>query len=141
MRFVCNAPGGKTWFGIETEAEAEAESALMGHAVGKYYRRAREEAIACYQPAPQTPSIERDIGLKGHVERTMPRFLTLRADDGTGLATAMLPPLGKGARDFRIIVVGPENVDPYDDHAAAIAALGKHVGLELDRERCYPYRR
>ena len=44
MRFVCDAPGGKIWFGIETEGEADAESVLMGHAVGKYYKRAREDA-------------------------------------------------------------------------------------------------
>ena len=36
MRYVCDAPGGATWFRIETEAEAEAEAALMRHAVDKY---------------------------------------------------------------------------------------------------------
>jgi hypothetical protein len=34
---------------------------------------------------------------------------------------------------------GPGNRDPYADHAEAIAALGRHVGLRLDRGRCYPY--
>ena len=29
MRYVCDAPSGKTWFQIETEAEAALESALM----------------------------------------------------------------------------------------------------------------
>ena len=33
MRYVCDAPGGKTWFRIETEAEAVAESETMRHAV------------------------------------------------------------------------------------------------------------
>jgi hypothetical protein len=141
MRYICDAPGDKTWFGIETEAEAEAESVLMSHAVARYYKRARAEAIACYTPAPSTPAIERDIGLKGHIERTMPRFATLRDGEGAGLATAMLPPEGVRAADFRIIVVGPENADPYDDHADAIAALGKRFGFPLPRERCYPYRR
>lgn len=139
MRFVCDAPGGATWFSIETESEAEAESALMGHAVARYWKRARDEAVACYAPAPSTPSIERDIGLKDHVTRTMPRFLTLRDSEGAGLATAMLPPEGDSA--FRIIVVGPENIDPYDAHEEAIAALSRHEGIPLPRERCYPYRR
>lgn len=139
MRYVCDAPNGATWFGIETEAEAEAESALMGHAVGKFYKRAREEAIGRYRPAASTPLIERDIGLGDHVRRTMPRFMTLRDPEGAGLATAMLPP--EGEDDHRIIVVGPENADPYVAHADAIAALGRAVGLELDRDRCYPYRR
>jgi hypothetical protein len=141
MRYICDAPGDRTWFGIETEAEAEAESALMAHAVVRYWRRARAEAIACYQPAPSTPAIERDIGLKAHVARTMPRFLTLRDGDGAGLATAMLPPEGLGEADFRIIVVGPENADPYDGHDDAISLLGKRFGLKLPRERCYPYGR
>ncbi len=35
MRFVCDAAGGKTWFRIETEAEAAQESELMRHAVEK----------------------------------------------------------------------------------------------------------
>ena len=139
MRFICDAPGGKTWFGMETEAEADAESALMHHAVGKFYKRARADAAASYAPPPSGPAIERDIGLKAHIERSMPRFLTLRDGDGAGLATAMLPPLGGGP--FRIIIVGPDNDDPYVAHADAIAALGEHLGLTLDPEACYPYRR
>ena len=35
MRYVCDAPGGKTWFRIETEAEASMESEGMRHAVEK----------------------------------------------------------------------------------------------------------
>lgn len=141
MRYECDAPGGKTWFGIETEAEADAESALMRHAVGKYFRRAREEAVARYRPPAAAAPIERDINLKNHIVRTMPRFLTLRDGEGEGLATAMLPPAGADADRFRTIIVGPDNDDPYVDHADAIAALGRHLGLTLDRERCYPYRR
>jgi hypothetical protein len=141
MRYVCDAPGGKTWFGMETEAEADAESALMQHAVAKFFRRTHDEAVACYRPAPSTAPLERDIGLKAHVARTMPRFLTLRDGDGAGLATAMLPPTGGDGRGFRIIIVGPENSDPYVAHGEAIAALGRHLGLTLDPERCYPYGR
>ena len=139
MRFICDAPDGKTWFGIETEAEADAEADLMRHAVGKFYKRARAEAIARYAPAPSAPAIERDIGLSGHIARSMPRFLTLRDGDGGGLATAMLPPTDGGP--FRIIIVGPDNDDPYVGHSDAIAALGVHLDLSLDPEACYPYRR
>ncbi|MDX2232984.1 MAG: hypothetical protein NW200_00670 [Hyphomonadaceae bacterium] len=141
MRFICDAPGGKTWFGMDTEAEAEAESALMNHAVVKFFRRTQEDAAARYAPPPNAAAFERDIGLKAHLARTMPRFLTLRDADGAGLATAMLPPAGVDERGFRTIIVGPDNADPYADHADAIAALGRHLGLSLDPERCYPYQR
>ena len=110
MQFVCDAPKGRTWFRIETEAEAAAESRLMRHAVEKHFQTAQQRARRSYVPG---PGLERDIGLKGHIARTMPVFLTLRADDGSGLATAMLPPGGKRLADFPIIIVGPENADPY----------------------------
>ncbi len=50
MRFVCDAEGGKTWFRIETEAEAARESELMRHAVEKHFRRAHEQASQAYGP-------------------------------------------------------------------------------------------
>src|SRR5262245_52521556 len=140
MEFVCDAVGGKTWFRLETEAEAATESDLMKHAVEKYFRREREKAVQSYQPA-QPSSIERDIGLKSHVTRAMPVFLTLRDRAGTPLATAMLPPLGQDDRQFRIIIVGPANGDPYPVEGESIEALGKHFGLTLDRARCFPYGR
>jgi hypothetical protein len=37
------------------------------------------------------------------------------------------------------LVTGYANQDPYPDHAAAIEALSKHVGVPLPRE-AYPYR-
>lgn len=138
MQYVCNAPGGRTWFRIETEAEAEAEAALMRHAVDKYFRRHLAEAHESYR-APSGAAFERNIGLRRHIERTMPLYLTLRADDGAGLATAMLPPEGRGQANFRTIVVGPDNSDPYVDQADAIAALGAKFALELKREDCFPY--
>ncbi|OPZ24721.1 MAG: hypothetical protein BWZ02_02785 [Lentisphaerae bacterium ADurb.BinA184] len=58
---------------------------------------------------------------------------------GTGLATAMLPPGGKPVAEFPIIIVGPENADPYSDHGDAIEALARHYQLPLPRARCYPY--
>ncbi len=138
MQYVCDAPDKRTWFRIETDAEAEAETRLMRHAVEKYFLREQQRARRSYQPG---QGIERDVALKGHIARSTPLFLTLRADDGGGLATAMLPPGGRNDPDFHFIIVGPENADPYLHHADAIAALGRHYDLRLDRDRCYPYAR
>lgn len=139
MQYICDAPGSKAWFRIETEGEAALESDAMGHAVEKYFRQAWEAAQTSYRPGP-IPVIEQNIGLKAHIRRTMPLFLTLRDAEGQALATAMLPPGGRRDPSFRIIVVGPENRDPYPEHEEAIEALGGHFGLTLDRSRCYPYR-
>jgi hypothetical protein len=133
MQYVCDAPAGATWFRIETEAEAEAESALMRHAVYRYFSRCADGARESYRPPAGAPTFEQEIGLKDHIARAMPIFLTLRADDGEGLATAMLPPLGRARARFNI-------ADPYVAHAPAIAALGAHYGLTLPRENCFPYR-
>jgi hypothetical protein len=138
MQFVCDAKKGRTWFRIETDAEAEAETAAMRHAVEKFFRREQDRARRSYVPG---PGLERDIGLKAHLVRTSPLFLTLRADDGEPLATAMLPAGGREDKDFHIIIVGPENADPYIAHADAISLLGKHYGIQLPRVRCYPYAR
>lgn len=138
MKYVCDAPGDRTWFQLETEGEAAAESALMDHAVEKHFLREQVRATTSYQPTSDI-FIERDIGLKDHIARAMPLFLTLRDMDGKGLATAMLPPGGRDDAGFRIIIVGPKNADPYSAQADAIAALGEHFGLVLDRARCFPY--
>jgi hypothetical protein len=53
----------------------------------------------------------------------------------------MLPPGGKEDAAFRVIVVGPDNGDPYPEHGPAIEALGRHFGLSLERSRCFPYQR
>src|SRR5215212_4785560 len=140
MRHVCDAPDGKTWFQIETEVEAARESALMGHAVEKLFRQAREHAKTSYVP-PSGSYIERDIGLKAHIQRVMPVFLTLRDQDGNGLATAMLPPSGQDARAVRPVIVGVGNSDPFLQHGEAIRVLGEYVGRILDRVWCYPYQR
>lgn len=139
MRYVCDA-GRNTWFEIETEAEAVLESQLMRHAVEKHFRQAYAEAVASYVPT-SGPVIEQNIGLKAHVRRAMPVFLTLRDPEGNGLATAMLPPDRRCDRTKRPIVVGPGNEDPYPEHGDAIRTLGEHYGLQLDRGRCYPYAR
>jgi|ERR671911_948138 hypothetical protein len=138
MQFICDAPGQKIWFRIDTEGEAALESHVMGHAVEKYFRQAWEAATGSYKSV-SSSFIEQDIGLKSHVQRTMPMFLTLRDGEGNALATAMLPPCGRQDMTFRIIIVGPENRDPYPDHEDAICKLGECFGLTLHRDRCYPY--
>ena len=140
MQYVCDATGGKTWFRIETEAEAAQESEIMRHAVEKHFRRAQEQASQAYTPPPG-PFVEQDIGRAAHIRRSMPVFLTLRDDEGKPLATAMLPPGGRAEPGFSPIVVGQANGDPYPEHGAAIQDLAAHVGIPLDRARCYPYRR
>ena len=140
MKYICDAPDGRTWFRLETEAEAAAESQAMKHAVEKHFREAKARAAASFVPA-STRYIEQEIGLKAHIQREMPLFLTLRDGEGEALVTAMLPPRGEPDPSFRPIIVGPRNEDPYPEHGDAIEALGDYFGLRLDRGRCYPYRR
>ena len=140
MRYVCDASGGKTWFRIETEGEAVVESEAMHHAVEKYFRKEHERAVQTFRPVSKV-SFEQEIGLKAHIQREMPLFLTLRDEDGTPLATAMLPPNGQDDRSFRPIIVGAGNADPYPEQGEAIRALAQHFGMTLERSRCYPYRR
>jgi hypothetical protein len=140
MRYVCDAPGGRTWFRIESEAEAVAESEAMRHAVEKYFRKEHDRAAQSFRPISKV-YFEQEIGLKAHIQREMPLFLTLRDDSGEPLATAMLPPNGREDRSFRPILVGPGNADPYPEQGDAIRALAQHYGITLERSRCYPYRR
>jgi hypothetical protein len=139
MQYICDAPGAKTWFRIETEGEAALESDAMSHAVEKHFRLAWEAATQSYRST-SSSFVEKNIGLKAHIQRVMPLFLTLRDAEGQALVTAMLPPGGGHESSFRIIIVGPENEDPYLDHGEAIRKLGEHFGLTLDRAHCYPYR-
>lgn len=140
MKFVCDAPGGKIWFRIETVAEAARESDLMGHALEKHFVNERNKAAQSFTPA-STVFIEQEIGLEAHVQREMPWFLTLRDGHGTPLANAMVRPRGRDDRAFMPIIVGPKNSDPYTANAEAITALGRHLGLTFERARCYPYGR
>jgi hypothetical protein len=140
MRYICDAPGGKTWFRLEAEAEAADESQAMHHAVEKFFRQEMTKAQQSFAP-PSRNFIEQEIGLRAHVQRTMPLFLSLRDDTGKPLVTAMLPPGGQADQSFRSIIVGDANNDPYPDHGEAIRALADHFGLDLDRAHCYPYRR
>ena len=140
MLFICDAPGGKAWFEIETEMEAARESQMMNHAVEKYFLRAQEAAVATYTPTSRA-FIEQDIGLASHIKASMPTFATLRDAEGNGLVTAMLPPKASKDRTFTSVVVGPSNTDPYPEHADAIGVLAAYFGVPLERDRCYPYRR
>jgi hypothetical protein len=140
MQYVCEVPP-NTWFRIETEAEAARESRDMNHAVEKYFKQAYEMAARAYVPPKSGHAFERNIGLKAHIQRTMPMFLTLRDGEGKALVTAMLPPAGQDDKSFKPIIVGHENSDPYPEHGEAIAKLGAHFGLVLDPARCFPYRR
>jgi hypothetical protein len=140
MEFVCDVSGGRTWFRIETEAEAAEESRLMRHAVEKHFRRAREEASQSFNPA-GVPYIEQDIRRATHIRRVTPAFLTLRDPEGVALVTAMLPSVKQNDLAFRPVIVGQGNSDPYPKHGDAIGALAKHFGITLDRMRCYPYHR
>jgi hypothetical protein len=140
MQYVCDASQ-YTWFRLETLAEAQEESRLMDHAVERYFREAYEKAQRSYTPPVGGRFIEQNIGLKDYIQRTMPMFLTLRSGDGTALVTGMLPPGGTTQAGVRPIIVGRANSDPYPEYGEAIAALARHVGLALDRERCFPYQR
>jgi hypothetical protein len=139
MQYVCDGLNG-TWFRMDTEGEAIRESQLMNHAVEKYFRQAAEDAAKTFVPPASTWAFEQKIGLRSHVQKLMPIFVTLRDGEGTGLVTAMLPPAGKDENSFRPIVVGPANADPYPKYGEDIKALARHYGLTLDRARCFPYR-
>ncbi len=140
MQYVCDA-GAATWFRIETLAEAALESRAMSHAVERYFRDAEETAAKSYTPPPGARLSEQNIGLRAHITRRMPLFLTLRDREGAALVTAMLPPAGAGPANFRPILVGPNNSDPYRDYPGAINLLAQHFDVTLDAARCYPYRR
>ena len=140
MQYVCDAPP-YTWFRFETEGEAALESRAMSHAVEKYFHEQYERAARSYVPPKSAHYVEQNIGLKGHIQKVMPRFLTLRDGEGRALVTAMLPPVGQDERAFRPIIVGVENTDPYPEYGGAIAKLGQHYKLALEPGRCYPYRR
>src|SRR5205085_10322640 len=109
-------------------------------AVAKNFRKRQDKAGQVFRPISKL-NFELEIGLKAHIRREMPLFLTRRDGDGEPLATAMLPPSGRDDRSFRPIIVGPGNADPYPDQGDAIRALAQHYGIALERARCYPYRR
>ena len=42
--------------------------------------------------------------------------------------------VGKAAPNFQVIIVGPENSDPYAKHSDAIRKLALHYNISLSRE-------
>jgi hypothetical protein len=66
IKFICDAPGGKAWFRLETESEAAMESTLMHHAVEKYFRQEKERATRSNRPTSRI-FVEQEIGLKAHL--------------------------------------------------------------------------
>jgi hypothetical protein len=141
MQYVCDGTGTRTWFRLETAAEAAAESRDMGHAVEKFFGQAHDAATKSYVPPASARVFEQNIGLKAHVQKSMPLFMTLRNNEGSALVTAMLPSGGRDDKAFRPIIVGSSNADPYVDHAEDIRKLAQHFKLTLDAARCFPYRR
>ncbi len=139
MQYFCDADE-LTWFRLVSAAEAAAESQAMDHAVEKYFRRAWDEAADAYVPPASRAFIEQSIGREAHILKAMPLFLTLRDKEGVAHVTAMLPVEGDNLDLLSPIIVGPGNADPYADYGEAIEALARHVGYELDRAECYPYR-
>jgi hypothetical protein len=139
MQYVCDAPGNKTWFRIETESEAALESQAMRHALEHHFVAERERAVAKYRARPALTGIARDIGLEAYALRAMPQFLTLRDSEGTPLASAMLPAEARDAGLFRPTIVGPGYADAYAAHDGAIAALETRFGLSLRRECHNPF--
>ena len=140
MQYICDALD-LTWFRLENTGEAELESQLMDHAVDKYFKQAHDAAVCSYTPPEGVPAMEQNIGLNGHIARSMPRFLTLRDNEGTALVTAMLPPEDMDLRALRPVIVAKGNTDPYVQYRNAIDALARHVNFELDRDVCFPYGR
>ena len=141
MQYICDGVGANTWFRLETAVEAVAESRDMTHAVEKYFSQALDQATKSYVPPASARVFEQNIGLKPHIQKVTPLFLTLRNNEGQPLVTAMLPPAGRDDKAFRPIIVGPANSDPYVGYAQDIRKLGQHYKLTLDPARCFPYRR
>ena len=134
MQYVCDAPGKKAWFRIESSGEAALESAVMKNAIEVQYENTRRAAIQTYQPSSRLHFIERNIGLNAHIARTMPMFLTLRDGEGNHLANAMLPPCGRDDDTFASRIVGPGGMDALMDEAAAVEALERHFGLSIQNK-------
>jgi len=132
MEYVCDAPGDKTWFRIETENEAALEAIATTGKVAFIFDVEHKAACQSYRPHDRLRPIERDICLGAHLRRFMPQFLTLRDREGAALATALLPPRGlEEEYCYLPSVFGPEGSDPYAAQADAIRALEKHFDLEI----------
>jgi len=135
MRYICDAPGNKTWFCIETEGEAADESDTMQHAVEKYFRkekRARDPDLPAdldrlhrTGDRPQGASPARDAAVPDAARR--------RRDP---LVTAMLPAARRDESGLPADSSSARaNTDPYTDNADAIRVLAQHFRIVLDPVR------
>jgi hypothetical protein len=138
MKYVCDAPRDRCWFRLETEDEAHDESVVMQHSMERQFRVASDKARQSFRP-PSSVFFEQEIGLKAHLQREMPLFLSLRDQAGASLVTALLPQASDAAHSVRPVILGRANTDPYMKFSDAILSLGRHLGQMLDRARCYPF--
>lgn len=138
MKYICDVPGGRTWFRLESEAEAERESARMQHGVAVRFHDERARAIRSYR-AQSAASAGGSLPLERHVRIAMPIFLSLRDREDAALVTAMLAHGSPDHPEAELVIVGKGDTDPYPDHGRAIAALSDRLGIDLDRARCFPF--
>jgi len=133
MQYVCDAPGRRAWFRIETEGEATLEAQEMRHSLDYFFRHEHAAARRSYAPCDRLSFIERDIGLSAHLKRTMPIFLTLRERDGTPVASAILPQ-DPDSETVAARVIGAGDCDAFRAEREALIALEAHLGKKLRRQ-------
>ena len=116
-------------------------SETMRHAVEKYFRKEQDKATQSFRPISKV-YFEQEIGLKAHIQREMPLFLTLR-DDGRHAARYRDAAARAGATTaaFARSSSGPAMPIPIRSRAMRFARSAQHYGMTLERARCYPYRR
>jgi len=120
------------------------ESRLMRHTVEKIFLP-RAGGRQSNPGVPERPNaIERGhSALEAHVQREMPLFPHVCATGrGNALGYSDAATGWQGSRRVSgSSSFAASNADPYPEQDAAIAALGAHFGLTLDRHRCFPYSR
>jgi hypothetical protein len=131
MRAILPLSEGLTWFEIETQEDANAETRLAHSAVYLFFKADAE----------QRPSSGRYYSLREWMNGEERALATVRIPAKEELRhpaarNSMSPLL---VRDLGIVVVGDRNADPYERHGAAISALSAFLGIALPPE-CYPHR-
>lgn len=118
MKAIITAAG-LTWAELETEGDAREESDLARHAVFLYFMNDRKR--------------ENEGGAGA-------RYFSLR-EGGRSLVTVRIPNNQEnrkpGGHDG-MIVVGPQNLDPFPDRHLEILALSEALDIDLPAD-CYPY--
>ncbi|MEZ0491856.1 LacI family DNA-binding transcriptional regulator [Kineococcus sp. TBRC 1896] len=107
---------------------------LLGH---------RVEALACFNPAPGSPALDRALGLVPVVwlgeRRADPRADEVRSDDGAGLLAAVEHLHGLGHRRITYVgghggAVGPDRAQAYRDAMTATGLTGEIDVVDSDFE-------